>query len=149
MWRNGAVESRPVTIPATQRAVHRPHLRRGCTARVCAARGRREGDAGSSFPGSLLRPAYSGQRQFRRSDVIHIFGSRARVGEKVASDNSLLVNERGRSGALVSRPRLTLCYVQVARLDYTRLYSLRFNCKIVSFTAAKTNLMFSVSVACV
>lgn len=28
---------------------------------------------------------------------------------------------------------------------YTRLYSLRFSCKIVSLTAANTNLMFSVS----
>lgn len=30
---------------------------------------------------------------------------------------------------------------------YTKLYSLRFDCKIVSFTAANTNRMFSVSVA--
>jgi len=28
---------------------------------------------------------------------------------------------------------------------YTRLYSLRLDCSMVSFTAAKTNLMFSVS----
>jgi len=30
---------------------------------------------------------------------------------------------------------------------HTKLYSFRFNCKIVSFTAANTNRMFSVSVA--
>jgi len=30
---------------------------------------------------------------------------------------------------------------------YTKLYSFRFSCRMVSFTAAKTNLMFSVSVA--
>lgn len=31
-------------------------------------------------------------------------------------------------------------------LCYTKLYSFRFSCKIVSLTAAKTNRMFSVSV---
>ena len=30
--------------------------------------------------------------------------------------------------------------------NYTRLYSFRFSCRIVSFTAANTNLIFSVSV---
>lgn len=35
----------------------------------------------------------------------------------------------------------------VVKHSYTRLYSFKFSCKIVSFTAANTNLMFSVSVA--
>lgn len=34
----------------------------------------------------------------------------------------------------------------VVQKNYTRLYSFRFCCKIVSFTAAKTKRMFSVSV---
>lgn len=31
-------------------------------------------------------------------------------------------------------------------MDHTKLYSFRFNCRMVSFTAANTNRMFSVSV---
>lgn len=33
------------------------------------------------------------------------------------------------------------------RHPYTRLYSFKFSCRMVSFTAANTNRMFSVSVA--
>lgn len=33
------------------------------------------------------------------------------------------------------------------RPSHTRLYSFRFSCRMVSFTAAKTKRMFSVSVA--
>lgn len=41
-----------------------------------------------------------------------------------------------------------LRFVQwVRRTAYTRLYSLRFSCKMVSLTAANTKRMFSVSVA--
>lgn len=35
----------------------------------------------------------------------------------------------------------------VVECPYTRLYSFKFSCRMVSFTAANTNLMFSVSVA--
>lgn len=40
----------------------------------------------------------------------------------------------------------TLSQLGIAQ-RYTKLYSFRFSCRIVSLTAAKTNLMFSVSVA--
>jgi len=39
-----------------------------------------------------------------------------------------------------------MAYVAGRRACHTRLYSFRFNCSIVSFTAANTNRMFSVSV---
>ena len=51
------------------------------------------------------------------------------AGEERSADNIILIQ---------SRPRLVLSH-------YTKLYSFRLSCNIVSFTAANTNRMFSVS----
>lgn len=50
-------------------------------------------------------------------------------------------SQAGRGGASWEKP------VVGFRRPYTRLYSFKFSCRMVSLTAANTNLMFSVSVA--